>query len=131
MALPAVVFVAEPDGEPLGVGAPAALSSSSSSSSSSDSEADAPQLPVAEVPPAAPQLPDWRTPEDADLQQQVWLVTFAAVLDDTAGHVDVPLRTLQDVTREEIRDAVAFLSGLKPKVAKPKADKTKTDKAKK
>ena len=35
------------------------------------------------------------------------------------------------LTPEEIRDAVAFLSGLKPKVAKPKADKTKTDKAKK
>ena len=35
------------------------------------------------------------------------------------------------LTPEEIRDTVAYLSGLKPKVAKPKADKTKTDKAKK
>ncbi len=35
------------------------------------------------------------------------------------------------LTPEEIRDVVAYLSGLKPKVAKPKADKTKGDQAKK
>jgi putative heme-binding domain-containing protein len=35
------------------------------------------------------------------------------------------------LTPEEIRDVVAYLSGLKPKVAKPKVDKTKGDKAKK
>ena len=35
------------------------------------------------------------------------------------------------LTPAEIRDVIAYLSGLKPKVSKPKADKTKTDKAKK
>jgi putative heme-binding domain-containing protein len=35
------------------------------------------------------------------------------------------------LTPAELRDVVAYLSGLKPKVAKPKADKAKSDKAKK
>ena len=52
--------------------------------------------------------PDWRTTEDVTARLQVFLVTFAAVLAQTAEQEasETPLRTLDDVTREAIRDAI-------------------------
>jgi hypothetical protein len=44
--------------------------------------------------------------QDLVVRGHVWLVTFAAVLPDTVDQAAVPLRTLEDVTREQIRDAV-------------------------
>ena len=45
-------------------------------------------------------------PEDGSARHQVYLVTFAAVLDATALAAGVSLRTLEGATRADIRDAV-------------------------
>ena len=45
-------------------------------------------------------------PEDSSARGLVWLITFAAVLPDTADQAAVPLRILDAVTRENVRDAV-------------------------
>jgi len=50
--------------------------------------------------------PDWLTDEDTSFRGLVTLVTLAAVLHETALASDTPLRTLNNVTREEVRDAV-------------------------
>lgn len=52
------------------------------------------------------QLDDWWEPERGSARQQVYLVTFASVLASSAASAEVPLRTLQSVTRENIRDAI-------------------------
>jgi len=44
--------------------------------------------------------------QDGTARGLVWLITFAAVLPDTADQAAVPLRTLDAVTRENVRDAV-------------------------
>ena len=49
---------------------------------------------------------NWRGEEDEGARLYVFLVTLAPVLADTALAADVPLRTLTDVTREQVRDAV-------------------------
>ena len=49
---------------------------------------------------------DWMTDENANVQLEVFLVTFAAVLDATALEATQPLRTLTDVNRETIRDVI-------------------------
>ena len=54
--------------------------SSSPSSSSSDDEA-APE----------PARPDWQTEEDGSARRMVFLVTFAAVLAETAAEAEPPL----------------------------------------
>ena len=64
--------------------------SSSPSSSSSDDEA-APE----------PARPDWQTEEDGSARRMVFLVTFAAVLAETAAEADPPLRTLDGLTRAQ------------------------------
>jgi len=74
---------------------------------------------MAELPPVLPEAaqvggaeaapgasPDWQTPEDTDARRMVFLVTLAAVLPDTALAAEVPLRTLDGVTREHVKDAV-------------------------
>ena len=53
--------------------------------------------------------PDWFTGEVASARGMVYLVTFAAVLPDTvaaAAAGSAPLRSLEGITREQIRDAV-------------------------
>ena len=72
------------------------MADSSSSSSSSEGEA-------AEPPPPRP---DWLTEEDANARSTVYLVTFAAVLDATALEAETPLKSLEGLTRADIRDAV-------------------------
>ena len=69
--------------------------SSSPSSSSSDDEA-APE----------PARPDWQTEEDGSARRMVFLVTFAAVLAETAA-AEPPLRTLDGLTRADIQAAIA------------------------
>lgn len=49
---------------------------------------------------------DWRTEEDESARLQVYLVTLAAVLAATAERSETPVRTLDDLTREAVRDAV-------------------------
>jgi hypothetical protein len=51
-------------------------------------------------------LDDWWCVEAADHRAQVALVTFAAVLETTALSADQPLRTLAQMSRESIRDAI-------------------------
>ena len=70
--------------------------SSSPSSSSSDDEA-APE----------PARPDWQTEEDGSARRMVFLVTFAAVLAETAAEAEPPLRTLDGLTRADIQAAIA------------------------
>ena len=55
---------------------------------------------------AAEPLPEWLTEEAEGKQCQVFLVTFAAVLAARALNADTPLRTLEGVTRETLRDAL-------------------------
>ena len=50
--------------------------------------------------------PEWFVAEDDHRQGMVWLVTFAAVLAPTAAQSVIPLRTLDGVTRQGVRDAV-------------------------
>ena len=66
----------------------------SSSSSSSDDEAA----------PAA--KPDWLTQEDDSARCLVFLVTFAAVLSETAQQAETPLKELTDLSRSDIMDAM-------------------------
>jgi len=70
--------------------------SSSASSSSSDEEA-APE----------PPRPDWQTEENESVRCMVFLVTFAAVLAETAEAAEPPLRTLDGLTRADIHAAIA------------------------
>ena len=49
---------------------------------------------------------DWHTAEDPRHRGMVMLVTLAAVLTATALASSTPLRTLEGVTREEVRDAI-------------------------
>ena len=44
--------------------------------------------------------------EDGSKRSMVFLVTFAAVLEETAAAATTPLRTLEGLTRENVRDAV-------------------------
>ena len=46
------------------------------------------------TPPTLQSLPEWLTTEDGDLQREVFLVTFAGILDATALSSPAPLRTL-------------------------------------
>ena len=50
--------------------------------------------------------PDWHTPEDDKARRMVFLITFAPVLAETALVAEQPLKTLDGLTREDIRDAV-------------------------
>ena len=54
--------------------------------------------------------PDWDAPEDSKARQWVYLVTFAATLPGTAEAAAAgggpALRTLDGVSREQIRDAI-------------------------
>ena len=50
------------------------------------------------VPPLPP--PDWQVEEDGEKQCQVFLVTLAAILEDTASAAEITFRTLENVTRE-------------------------------
>ena len=49
---------------------------------------------------------DWMRPEDTNVQSQVFLVTFASILSASALLASQPFRTLDDITREMVRDAV-------------------------
>ena len=62
----------------------------SSSSSSSSSE----------------QMPEWMVAEDPEQQQEVWLVTFAKILEDTALTAKAPLKVLDNVSRPDILAAM-------------------------
>ena len=59
---------------------------------------------------AGPVGPDWDAPEDSKVRQWVYLVTFAATLPGTAEAAAAgggpALRTLDGVSREQIRDAI-------------------------
>ncbi|CAE7414057.1 Ikbke [Symbiodinium sp. CCMP2456] len=68
---------------------------SSSSSSSGDDDC-----------PAAVAQPDWLTQEDAAARSMVFLVTFAAVLSETALQAETPLKDLADLSRLQVRDAL-------------------------
>lgn len=87
-------------------------SSSSASSDSSDGEADqeAKEAPEAveaqEAVAAEAPKPDWLTEEEPDTRSMVFLVTFAAVLEEVALQSSTPLKTLEGLTREAIRDAI-------------------------
>ena len=50
--------------------------------------------------------PDWLADERPGDQQEVWLVTFAKILSETALQAAVPLKTLDEVSRETIRDSL-------------------------
>ena len=50
--------------------------------------------------------PEWWVLEDEDASTAVYLVTFAKILAETALVATTPLRTLDDQTRESIRDAI-------------------------
>jgi len=65
------------------------------SSSSSDESEERP-----------PPKPDWFTDEDTSARSLVFLVTFAAILDATALAAEVPLRSLDGLSREDIKAAV-------------------------
>jgi len=58
------------------------------------------------LPAADADKPEWFTPEDNTKRQHVFLVTFAAVLEETALRAELALRTLEGVTREVVRDAL-------------------------
>ena len=66
--------------------------------------------PAAAAADAGPVGPDWDAPEDTKARQWVYLVTFAATLPETAEAAaasgGAPLRTLGEVSREQIRDAI-------------------------
>ena len=86
-------------------------SSSSSSSSSSESEAgddvvEALEQVVERAPSPPPAAPVWLTKEDDTARSMVFLITFAAVLDETALLAEAPLKTLEGMTREDVRDAI-------------------------
>jgi hypothetical protein len=51
-------------------------------------------------------LGDWWGPEQLDGRQSVYLVTFAAVLAASSAAAEPPLRTLDGVTKEMVRDAM-------------------------
>ena len=50
--------------------------------------------------------PEWFVEEDHDARNMIFIVTLAAILEATPMHSDTPLRRLEGVTREEVRDAV-------------------------
>jgi hypothetical protein len=49
---------------------------------------------------------DWMVKEDPKARAYVYLITFAGVLEGTALQADMPLKSLDGVTREALRDAV-------------------------
>ena len=54
-----------------------------------------------------PEQPQWQKDlEDEETPTSVYLITFASVLGATAEAAELPLRTLEGVAREEIRDEV-------------------------
>ena len=63
---------------------------------------------AADVQALAPpgERPEWQTEEKGEARQMIFLVTFAGVLADTVEAADTPLRTLDDLTRQHILDAV-------------------------
>ena len=61
--------------------------------------------------------PDWMSLEDEDASTAVYLVTFAKILQATAEVVEPPLKVLDGLTREDIRDAV--LSAVQHPVVPP------------
>ena len=94
-AAPAAEAAPGADAEAAAPAAPAAALEGAAESSSSDSDDS-----------VEGEQPDWLTPEDEGARSEVYLVTFAAVLAATAEQSDIPLRVLDAVTREMIRDAV-------------------------
>ena len=50
--------------------------------------------------------PNWQTLEDEDALTSVYLVTLAQVLGETAQGASTPLRSIDKMSREEVRDAV-------------------------
>ena len=50
--------------------------------------------------------PCWMVLEDEDASTSVYLVTLAAVLAETALDATTPLRTIEDLSREDVRDFV-------------------------
>ena len=89
--------------------------------------AEQPPPPAAAAEPEEPPPPDWQTKEDEKGRSMVFLVTFAAVLAQTALDSVKPLRTLLEVTREVIRDAVldavANPVDLQPSGGRPRKNK--------
>ena len=70
---------------------------------------------------AAPQppKPDWLLDmEDEEARSAIYLVTFAAILPETLQNVMIPLKSLEEVTREGIRDVVpdAISNPLSPRI---------------
>ena len=64
-------------------------------------------LPILQANTSTPtHLPQWLTTEAQDVQRDVFLVTFAHVLEATALSSSTPLRTLDGLTREDVRDAM-------------------------
>ena len=64
-------------------------------------------LPIVHVTPqVSTSVPDWMTSEDLNVQREVFLITFASVLESTALMASTPVRTLDGLTRENVRDAV-------------------------
>ena len=53
-----------------------------------------------------PLKPDWLTDEDFRARSLVFLVTFAAVLDETTLEAQTPLKSLDGFSRMDIKDAV-------------------------
>ena len=65
--------------------------------------------------PLAPEAPvdmSWRTEEDEAARLEIFLVTLAPVLADTALAADTPLRALEGVTREHARGGEGWLADL-------------------
>ena len=57
-----------------------------------------------EAAPAA--KPDWLTQEDDSARCLVFLVTFSAVLSETAQQAETPLKEVADLSRSDIMDAM-------------------------
>ena len=60
----------------------------------------------AQAPAPSPVRPEWCVLEDEDVSTSVYNVTFAAILAKTAEAAATPLRTLEGVARENIRNAL-------------------------
>lgn len=89
-------------------------------SSDSESDSDASNGPEDET-------PEWLSVEDTAARSMVFLVTFAAVLVETAQVAEVPLKTIDDASRESVRDAV--LDAVRNPVAESGAGRPRTRQA--